>query len=233
MTAGLGIAVTVAAALLASGCQDASGGETRHESSSIDLDKAEMARVEIRMGGGTLNIKAGTPKLLEANFDFNVPEWQPKVDYRSGPSGGVLSISQATDSHRFSNTVNTWDLKLNNQLPLEVMTDMGAGEAHLELGQMNLRDVIVNMGAGELKLDLRGVPKRDYNVKVNGGVGEAFVYLPKDAGISATASGGIGGISTTGLEQRNGVWMNPEPNHSPVTVHVDVKGGVGQINLVR
>jgi hypothetical protein len=232
MRAGLAIAATVAAALLASGCQDATG-ETRHESSSIELDKADNARVEIRMGGGKLNVKGGTPKLLEANFDFNVPEWRPKVDYRSGPSGGVLTVAQSTNNHSFGNTVNTWDLKLNGQLPLDVITDMGAGEANLELGQMNLRSVSVNMGAGELKLDLRGVPKRDYNVKVNGGVGEAFVYLPKDAGISATASGGIGGISTTGLEKRDGVWINADPAHSPVTVHVDVKGGVGQINLVR
>jgi hypothetical protein len=185
------------------------------------------------MGGGKLNVKSGTPKLLEAKFDFNVPEWQPKVDYRSGSSGGILTITQPNDTHRFSNTVNIWDLNVNGQLPIDVMVDMGAGEASIELGQMNLRGVVVNMGAGELKLDLRGAPKRDYNVKVNGGVGEAFVYLPKDAGISATASGGIGGISTTGLEQRDGVWINADPTHSPVTVRVDVKGGVGQINLIR
>jgi hypothetical protein len=228
MRVGLGIAATVVAALFASACQDATG-ETRHASSTVELDKSEIAHVEIRMGGGKLNVKSGTPKLLEAKFDFNVPEWQPKVDYRSG----ILTITQPNDTHRFSNTVNTWDLNVNGQLPLDVMVDMGAGEANIELGQMNLRGVIVNMGAGELKVDLRGAPKRDYNVKVNGGVGEAFVYLPKDAGISATASGGIGGISTTGLEQRDGVWINADPTHSPVTVRVDVKGGVGQINLIR
>jgi len=233
LRAGAGIA---AAVLLSSGCQVGSvaTGETRHETKSIELDKAETARVEIRMGAGELRVKSGTPKLLEADFTYNVPDWRPVVDYRASPLRGDLTISQPKNSGRLiGRTVNTWELKLNGQLPLDVTANLGAGEANLELGQMNLRTVEVNIGAGEVKMDLRGEPKRDYNVQMHGGVGEATVYLPKDAGISATAAGGIGEISATGLEKRDGVWINPERIHAPVTVRLDVKGGVGAIHLVR
>ncbi len=58
-------------------------------------------------------------------------------------------------------------------------------------------------------MDLRGEPKHDYTVQIRGGVGETVVYLPKDVGIAATATKGIGDISTEGLEQRDGVWINP------------------------
>jgi hypothetical protein len=230
-------AVAVATvALLLSGCQIGSVGtsETRHDTMHIDLGKAEAASVEIRMGGGELNVKGGTPKLLEADFAYNVPEWKPMVEYRDAPAGGVLTISQPNNTgNAFGKTVYTWDLNLNGQLPLAVSTHLGAGEANLQLGQMNLHSVEVHMGAGELKLDLRGAPKRDYTVQVHGGVGAATVYLPKDTGISATASGGIGDISATGLEKRDGVWINPERVQAPVTVHLDVKGGVGEIRLIR
>jgi hypothetical protein len=111
--------------------------------------------------------------------------------------------------------------------------DLGGGEANLELGGMDLRSVDVNIGAGALKMDLRGDPNRDYNVRVQGGVGEATVYLPKDAGISARATGGLGEISATGLEKRDGIWINPERAEASVTVHLDVKGGVGEIHLIR
>ena len=84
-----------------------------------------------------------------------------------------------------------------------------------------------------MKVGLRGEPKEDYTVRIHGGVGEATVYLPKDAGVSATASGGIGEISTDGLEKRDGVWINPQHPNAPVAVHLDVKGGVGQIRLIR
>ena len=225
-----------AAALLLSGCRMTSvaTGDTRHEAKFIDLDKSETARVAIHMGAGELHVKSGTPKLLEADFAYNVPDWKPVVEYHAGGSSGDLTISQPKNSSSvIGNTVYTWDLKLNGQLPLEVTAHLGAGEANLELGQMNLRGVEVEVGAGEVKLDLRGEPKGNYNVRLRGGVGEVTVYLPKDAGISATAAGAIGEISATGLEKRDGVWINPERTNPPVTVHLDVKGGIGEIHLIR
>ena len=233
LRAGGGVAL---AAMLLGGCdlRSVATSETQHETKSIDLDKAEMARVEIRMGAGELHVMSGTPKLLEADFAYNVPDWKPVVDYRASSSRSDLTISQPENSsRRFGRTVYTWDLNLNAQLPLEVTARLGAGEANLDLGRMNLRHVAVNMGAGEMKMDLRGEPTRDYDVEIHGGVGEATVYLPRDAGISATATGGIGEISATGLEKRNGVWINPERANAPVTVHLDVSGGVGEIRLVR
>jgi hypothetical protein len=231
--AGVSIA---AAALLGSGCQGhfLPTGETRHESKVIELDKAEAVRAEIRMGAGALRVNSGNSKLLEADFTYNVPEWKPVVEYRASGQRGDLTISQPKSSgSHYGNTVNTWNLKLNADVSSDVTTDLGAGEVNLELGRMNLHSVDVRVGAGELKMDLRGEPKHDYTVQIHGGVGEATVLLPKDVGISATAAGGIGGISVSGLEKRDGVWINPERVHAPVTVHLDVKGGVGEIRLVR
>jgi len=51
-------------------------------------------------------------------------------------------------------------------------------------------------------------------------------------GITATASGGIGDINVRGLENRNGRWINKSHELDPVTIRVDVKGGVGEIRLV-
>ena len=118
-------------------------------------------------------------------------------------------------------------------MPLEVTANVGAGEAHLELGRLNLSRVEMNIGAGKVTMDLRGEPKRDYDVQIRGGVGETVVYLPKDAGIAAKATKGIGEISTEGLEQRDGVWVNPDRIGAAVTVRIDVKGGIGAIRLVR
>ena len=60
----------------------------------------------------------------------------------------------------------------------------------------------------------------------------SLLYLPKSAGISATASGGIGDIEVRGLEKRDGRWINPGKEHAAATIRVDVRGGVGQIRLV-
>ena len=103
----------------------------------------------------------------------------------------------------------------------------------MDLGELNLRSVDVNMGVGEVTLDLRGrTPARSYDVRINGGVGQANVHLPRDVAIYATAQGGIGDIHVEGLERRGNHWVNAAKLDSPVTIRVDVKGGIGEIRLV-
>jgi hypothetical protein len=225
------VVAIVCTAALVSGCGATPTGDTRHEAVSFDLDDSKSVRVNLRMGGGELKVTSGTAKLMEANFSYNVPEWKPLVEYKAG--SGELSLSQPGFSASFGNSVNTWAVNLNRSVPLDVVANIGAGEATLELGGLNLSRVDLNIGAGEMTVDLRGEPKRDYTVQIRGGVGETTVHLPKDVAIAATATKGIGDISVEGLEQRDGVWMNPDRIDAAVTVRVNVSGGVGQINLKR
>jgi hypothetical protein len=232
------VAVTRAKCLLAvgglsvllGGCDFGSvtTGETRTETVSFDLDDSKAGRVALRMGSGALTVGSGTAKFAEAKFTYNVADWKPVVDYRAG----ALSISQPNNAGSFGNVVNNWDVRVNTNLPLDFTANLGAGEATLELGEMNLNEVEMNIGAGEVKMDLRGEPKRSYTVRIRGGVGATVVNLPNDVAISATATKGIGDIRVEGLEQREGVWVNPDRIGAPVTVRVDVKGGIGEIRLV-
>jgi hypothetical protein len=225
--------VCLAAAVSMSGCGVGmvATGETRRETMSLDLDESANVRAAIRMSAGELRVKSGTAKLLNATFDYNVPEWKPIVDYKPG---GELSLSQPGHGlGAFGNTVYDWDLTFNADVPLEISAHLGAGEATLDLGDLNLGRVEVHLGAGEVTMNLRGEPKRDYSVHIRGGVGETTVFLPKHVGISAEASKGIGSIRVEGLENRNGVWVNPEAASQAVTVRLDVKGGIGEINLIR
>ena len=222
----------IAVGALASACGFGSPtGETRNDTVSFDLGSAKTARVELQMGSGDLTVAGGTSKLMDARFSYNVEAWKPAVDYNAAT--GDLKILQPKSTGSFGNTVNDWDVTLNGEVPLEITANLGAGEATLDLGQLNLNRVEMNIGAGEVKMDLRGQPKHDYAVHIRGGVGNTVVYLPKDAGISATATKGIGDLNTEGLEQRDGVWINPDRVGAPVTVRLDVKGGIGTIRLVR
>jgi len=208
------------------------GGPTVDESKSIDLDKSEMVRVELKMGAGELNVDGGSPKLMDANFEYNVPSWKPVVRYNASGFRGQLSVEQPGGSHGGSRVDYKWNLKLNDQVPMDVVANLGAGEARMNLGTLNLRSVEVNMGVGEARVDLKGSPQRDYNVKVSGGIGHAMVYLPNDVGIVATAHGGIGDITVRGLEKRGDQYINPAHEHAAVTIHLDVEGGIGQIEII-
>jgi len=226
-------ALVAAATIVLSGCEVNTdfGGPLQHLDKSINLDKSEMVRVEIKMGAGELKVEGGSSKLMDAGFDFNVPSSKPVVHYDASSFRGELLIEQPNGFHGGTNSTYKWDLHLNDKLPLDVVTHLGAGQANLNFGTMNLRSVEVHMGVGQVELDLRGKPSHDYNVEIHGGIGQAIVHLPSTVGIVANASGGIGDIEVHGLEKNNGHWTNAAYEHSPVTIHLDVKGGIGNITL--
>jgi hypothetical protein len=212
-----------------SGCVVHHAGPSQHDYVSFDRDKAELVRVDLKMGAGTLRVGSGTEKLARADFEFNVPEWKPEVSY----SAGMLRISQPSNSIKtFGDTKYDWDLRLNRDVPIDMNVNFGAGEAHLDLGSLALRRVDVQMGVGQIDMDLRGQPKHDYSVSIHGGVGEATVRLPADVGIYAEAKGGIGEISAQGLHNDGSKYYNDAYQKSPVTVRLDVQGGVGSIKLI-
>ena len=227
-------ALVAAATIVLGGCSiniESDNGPVQHFDKSIDLDKSEMARVEIKMGAGELKVEGGSSKLMDAGFDFNSDSSKPVVHYNASSFRGELLIEQPSGFHGGHNSTYKWDLRLNDKLPIDFVTHLGAGEAHLNLGKMNLRSVEIHMGVGQVELDLRGNPAKDYNVQLHGGIGQAIVHLPPTVGIVANASGGIGDITVRGLEKNNGQWTNPAYGHSPVTIHLDVKGGIGNITL--
>ena len=227
--------VVAVVSLLLSGCiitDHVRTGSPIHESRSVDLGKFEMARVEIQMGAGELRATGGSPKLVEADFDYNVPSWKPIIDTNSASFRADVKIRQPSTGISGGNTDYKWNLRFNNDLPVDFVTHLGAGEANMELGSMNLRSVEIHMGVGELKLDLRGAPKHDYDVQIHGGVGQATVLVPATVGISADAKGGIGDIQVEGLEKRNGRWVNSLNASAPVRIRLEIHGGVGNIRLV-
>ena len=226
----LTLAITTAIATLV-GCSDRIRiGEPVHQTKVLELDKSELTRVELKLGAGELHVTGNSPKLLEADFDYNSPGWKPEVDYHSTGVRGDIQISNSASAAPHGES--KWNLRFNDSILMDLVVKMGAGEAHLNLGSLNLRSVAFNLGAGEVDVDLRGNPKRSYDVQINGGVGQATVHLPSSVAISATAVGGIGEVNVRGLEKRGGRWINPLHENAPVTIRLDVKGGVGQIDLV-
>ena len=226
-------AILVAGALSMCGCVVETAGPTQHDFRSIELDKSEMVRVNLKMGAGHLRVGSGTQKLMRADFSYNILSWKPYVRYNSTAGHGDLTIEQPGTSHtHLGNTHYEWDVRLSREVPVDLRVNFGAGDAEMDVGSLALQNIDVDMGVGKLQLDLRGNPKRNYEVRIRGGVGEVTVRLPADVGVYAEAEGGIGEIKTTGLRREGRRYTNEAYQHSKVTIRLDVRGGVGAIRLI-
>ncbi len=210
----------------------APAGPTRETTVHLDRGSTERANVDLNMNAGELKVGGGTDKLLNGRFEFNVPSWEPRVDSSNNGSHADIKISQPGGSHLGGDRHYLWDLQLNDKVLLDLAINCGAGQANLNLGELDLRRVEVHMGAGQVQLDLRGKPTRDYDVDISGGVGQASVQLPEDVGIWAEASGGLGSITVTGLDKKDGHWENALYDKAKVNVHLKVQGGIGEIRII-
>jgi len=170
--------------------------------------------------------------LMDGDFRYRGADGKPDVAYEVSGARGVLTVKQPSQHSIGNNDKNHWELRLNEDVPMDIQVKMGAGEGRLSLGNTALHSLDVEVGAGQMNVDLTGHPRGDVDVRVRGGVGEATVRLPRRARLNVEAHGGIGEITAHGLEKRGDRWVNEPAGEAAATMHVSVHGGIGQINLI-
>jgi hypothetical protein len=202
-----------------------------HKTESIDRKDAKSVRMSVKMPAGDLTMSGGAESLLNADFSFGSSWGAPKIEYSVSNGAGELSIDQEGGGTLVTNSDNTWSLKVNDSIPLDLEIDIGAGRGVLRFAKVDLTRLELNIGAGQADVDLSGERAKDLEAEIQGGVGEATIRLPKNVGVVATVHGGLGSIDTHGLKEEDGQYVNEAYGKSPTTIHLSVNGGIGSIKL--
>jgi hypothetical protein len=228
------LAATIVLTLVSAACTVETDNPRTAESESrtVELKGARSVQVNVEMGAGELKMRGGAAPLMDADFRYSRAEWKPELKYDVSGGRGTLIVRQNGNHTIGSNNKNEWELRLNEDVPMDVSVKVGAGEGILDLGNISLHSLNIEMGVGELKLNLMGHPRNDVDVRINGGVGEATVRLPRRARLEVEAHGGIGEINTSGLTKRDGLWVNEPAGDAVATMHVSVNGGIGGMHLI-
>jgi hypothetical protein len=232
------IVMMAATAIVAGACGTQPGGtqqvgKMQRESKSVDPKNAQSARAQLKMGAGELYLTGGADQLMEGEFSYNVADWKPKVNYDVSGDTGELMVKQgsAEGAGLSGDARNEWNISLNDEVPTDLVVQMGAGESDLDLDSLTLTGVDLQMGAGKTTVDLTGDYAQSFDASIEGGVGEATVLLPSEVGVKAKAEGGLGKINAEGLKRVGDSYVNDAYGESDTNLNVEVRGGVGQINL--
>jgi predicted membrane protein len=230
-------------------------GELIKETEIVGRDDADEVRVQLKMGAGELQIDGGADELLEADFSYNVADWEPEVDYHITDGNGRLTVRQPR-SDKLSirgNIRYEWDLKFNDDVPLDMRIECGAGQSDIELSSLNitkldmklgagdvdidlsnntsLTDFELDMGAGNVSVNLNGDWEHNVDVSIQGGVGQTTIYLPENIGVRVRVDKGIGDVDTSGLYRDGNTYVNKDYEESDTTIEVNIQAGIGQVNL--
>jgi len=189
---------------------------------TVELEGAESAQVDLKMGAGKVTVQGGAEGLMDATFAYTVTDWKPIVDYVVKDNEGALSIRQpsGTSSTIGTGSKNEWDIRLNSTTPIDLTLNTGAGDTDMDLSNMMVRSLSVDAGAssttikaspsamtslnvsggvGETVLDLTGDWKNNADIQVSGGVGSIKVTVPRNVGVTINAKRGLGAIDAQGF----------------------------------
>ncbi len=210
-------------------------GPTVTETQTVQSLGAQAADVDLKIGFGRLTVRGGANELMTGTFIYNVPAWRPEVDYQLTDDRGALRVAQPGNSGvNIPNTPDVdyeWDLRFSNWMPLAIDADLGVGAGELDLRGLNLTDLRVTTGVGNSTIDLGGLWNQSFDVRIQRGVGKTTLIVPSQVGVQLRPRTGLGNVRVFGLVQNGDVYTNSLYGVSPVTLDIEILGGVGETEV--
>jgi hypothetical protein len=205
--------------------------ETRHV--SIPLEGAQKVRIKIGHGAGRLNIHAGTAAgtLMEGDFGGG-------LDYSSHREGDGVKIKMRVPDQIFPfrwtpGFTLDWTFVLARDVAFELDFDTGAGESHLDLTELMVKDIQLKTGASATVINL---PSNAGQTRVSVEAGAASVQIHVPSGVAARIRS-RGGLSTIDVDQGRfpligpQVYQSTDFETSENRVEMDLQMGVGSIQV--
>ena len=208
----------------------------RTETVSQQTEGVEKASVSIGFGSGALNIAALAPNsdlLIEGAVDLSKGE-SIRKEYRTTGGAGVYTLestgSWSSGPDLIVSPSKNWDLNLNQDLPLELKVNAGAGKSTIDMTNLTLRRFDLDGGVGQVTVKLADSGR--YDVRIDGGVGQVIIMIPQGLGARVQVDGGLGGVTTQGdFTHRGDVYTTGNYDTAENRATVYVSGGVGQTIL--
>lgn len=231
-------------------------GELQTEAQTVEYSGTSAVSADIEMGLGDLSISGGAQDLLEAEFRYNVAEMKPDVDL-NGERLRVRTpqVDVGFDSFwDMDDFQNEWDLAFSDEIAIDLEIDLGAGNAQLDLGSLQVNELHLDAGAGDVEvdltnsgtlselsidagvgqitLDLHGDWPQGLDADIQAGVGEVTIWLPSTVGVRVDVEGGLTDIDTSGMDRSGRSYFNDAWGESESEITIQINAGIGEINLI-
>lgn len=238
------------------GCGEmAEPGDLVEETHILGLEGAKRVKATIEMNLGKLSVRGGSDDMLHGEFTYNIKDWKPTIAYSVSDDLGELVIGQhESKTKSFTRDFRCdWDLRFGDEVPLEIVMEVGAGECRMDLedlpvsdldltfgagdvdliigGSKTLTDLELKAGAGDIMLDLSGDWSTDLDARIKAGVGKITINLPERVGVRVETSKGIGKVSMSGLYRKGSHYVNEAYGEADKTIDIEVETGIGAIEL--
>jgi hypothetical protein len=197
------------------------------ESLALQLKGFEEAAVAIRYGAGRLALDGGAApdELLNGTFDGG-------VEHRLRQEGELARVELRAPVDWPSWRERSWDVALNEAIPLTLDLETGASEASLDLSQTRVKRLDLRAGASRVDLTLPA-SAGETAVALEGGAGSVMVHVPEGvaARIAGSAVAGALRVDDARFPRAGSVWQSPDYDSAAHRTDIRVQFGAGEVTI--
>lgn len=201
------------------------------------LQDADRGQVSLRLTAGTIELGAlsDSSNLVEARVQYSKRSSQvdDRFQVRNGRAEWTLRSREETNlSLAGGDWSDTWSIRLNGRVPLDLDVEMAAGRVEADLRNLRVSQVDIDLAAGSSTLTLPDTAGTT-TVTVKTAAGEITLVAPVGVGIRLRSSRLLGSLNITGhqLTQVGSYWITD--NYETAGSKLDIRAEVvlGTINL--
>jgi hypothetical protein len=212
-----------------------SGGPgTGGEQVTIPLEGATGASLRVRHGAGRLRVgPAADPEVLVGGT------FGGGLDYRTRLIGDELDVEMSPPG--FPHVITPWNwgqeglgwrIGLNSDVPLSLVFETGASEAHLDLSELRVTNLQLETGASSVSVTLPAGADHT-RARIEAGAASVSVRVPPEVAARVRFEGGLASISVDQgrFPRTQGVYQSPDYDTAQHKVDLDIRAGVGSVDV--
>ena len=206
----------------------ASSGQTV----SIPLENARSARIKMEHGAGRLNVRSGAASSELLNGVFG-----SEVDYKSSVNGDQLQVKLRFSPQFWGGFPGSgsldWDVRLNQDVPLNLKIDSGASATVLDLADLKVVELDIDTGASSTEVTL---PANAGNtlVDIDSGASSVKVSIPGGVAARIRVKTGIASVNIDSNRfpaQGSGLYQSADYATAANRADITIDTGVGSVDV--
>lgn len=197
----------------------------------------ELSSVEL-----TIDIKNVDINLRKSSSDlfngrFKRRKYKPDIDY--DVSDGVAKIEVGEEKHswewrdsRYRSSYDNWNLRVTDNLPLNLKCIGGKSDMELNCKTLNLQEIFVNSDRGRIDMYLGDV-SQNVKVSLEGEDAKFSLYAPEGSGVKVSGFSDdlVRLFERIGFVEADGNYTNPGYDSLSNKIEVELSPDISQLSI--
>jgi len=195
-------------------------------------DGAELAKIDILAGATNLTIAGGSSQLVEGRIESGFADISTKRSTENNTD--TFKISSHGFSIPFYADKDSWNLKVTDQLPIDLSINVGAVDANIDLSKTKVQKLDFKAGATDAEVTFPSQMEK-IEASFQAGASDIKLRIPGNVGLKINTQTGLSSkdFGAFDLKQEGNVYQSANFETAKNKIELTIKTGAASIELEK